>query len=98
MGIELQVIGKKEPGYLIKRKLRIGQDVTIRHSGKVERCIVIRTKRYTPTNVSFDKPAVMIKGFKAKAKGPISKGLNQYADLLALSGGKTNCYSSILYT
>jgi hypothetical protein len=28
----------------------------------------------------------MIKGSKYKAKGPISKGLNRYADIIALGG------------
>ena len=37
----------------------------------------MRTTRYTPTEVSFDKPAMIIKGTKAKAKGPISKGLSK---------------------
>jgi hypothetical protein len=40
---------KDKPGYLIQGKVRIGQPVTISYEGKVERCIVIRTKRYTPT-------------------------------------------------
>jgi len=84
--MKLYVVGKKEPGYLIRGKVRIGQEITIRHQGKVERCIVVRTKRYTPTEVSFDIATVMIKGSKAKAKGPISKGLGQHADVIALGG------------
>lgn len=84
--MKLVVIGKKEPGYLIRGKVKIGQEITIRLQGKVERCIVVRTKSYTPTGVSFDVAAVMIKGSKAKAKGPISKGLNIHADLIALGG------------
>ncbi|MBS0186309.1 MAG: hypothetical protein JSS34_08350 [Proteobacteria bacterium] len=84
--MKLEVIGKKEPGYLIQGKVRIGQEIVIRHQGKVERSIVVRTKRYTHTGVSFDQAAVMIKGSKAKAKGPISKGLNIHAEVIALGG------------
>ena len=80
--MKLKIMGKKEPGYLIRGKVRIGQEVTIRYQGRVETCIVVRTKRYTPTEVSFDVATVMMKG--SKAKGPISKGLNQHGDVLAL--------------
>jgi hypothetical protein len=52
MGKEVRVVGKKEFGYLIRGKAKIGQHVTFRVEGKVERGIVIRTKSYTPTNVS----------------------------------------------
>lgn len=84
--MKLEVIGKKEPGNLIRGKVRIGQEITIRHQGKVERAIVVRTSRYTPTEVSFDTNTVIIKGTKGRAKGPISKGLNQHMEERAIAG------------
>jgi hypothetical protein len=52
----------------------------------VERAIVVRTSRYTPTEVSFDTNTVIIKGTKGRAKGPISKGLNQHMEERAIAG------------
>lgn len=82
--MKLKIIGKREPGYLIRGKVKIGQEVTIRYQGKVEKSIVVRTKSYTPTEVSFDVATVMMKG--TKAKGPISKGLKAHADIIAIGG------------
>lgn len=73
--MKIKIIGRKEAGNIIRGKLRIGQEVVIRHKGKIEVAVVVRTRRYTKTEVSYDEAAVMIKGGKSRTKGPISKGL-----------------------
>jgi len=73
--MKVEVIGSPERGEVIQGKVRIGQEVVIRHKGKVEIGIVVRTKRYTKTQVSYDQAAVMIKGGTSRPKGPISKGV-----------------------
>ena len=45
--MKVEVIGSPERGEVIQGKVRIGQEVVIRHKGKVEIGIVVRTKRYT---------------------------------------------------
>ena len=76
------VIGRKKACHLIRGKVKIGQEVVIRLEGKVESGIVVRTRSYSRTMVSFDKAAVMIKGGATRVKGPISKGVGaEYAAL-----------------
>ena len=59
--MKVEVIGKKDEGFVIQGKVRMGQEVVIRRKGKVERVITVRTKRYTKTRVSYDKAGVMEK-------------------------------------
>ena len=47
--MKVEVIGKKDEGFVIQGKVRMGQEVVIRRKGKVERVITVRTKRYTET-------------------------------------------------
>ena len=82
--MKLQVIGAKTPGYMIRGKLGIGQEITIRHEGKVQRVVVVTTKKRTPTGVRYDKNQVMSKEQRVKVKGPKSKGLT--AEMQALGG------------
>jgi len=84
--MKLEIIGMKEAGYLIRGKVSIAQEVTIRHQGKVERVVVVTTKRMSPTGVRFDKARVISKEGKMKAKGLMSKGLSKHADIIALGG------------
>lgn len=84
--MKLQVIGAKAAGHLIRGRVSIGQEVTIRHEGKVKRVVVVATKKVTPTGVRYDINKVMSKESKTRAKGPISKGLNGQAEIMALGG------------
>jgi hypothetical protein len=80
------VIGSQKVGNVIQGKVRIGQEVVIRHKGKVAIGTVVRTKRYSKTEVSYDVAAVMVKAGTSRAKGPISKGLG--AEIIALSSSQ----------
>jgi sulfate adenylyltransferase subunit 1 (EFTu-like GTPase family) len=60
--MKVNVIGSGKEGRVIQGKVKIGQEVVIRHKGKVERGVVVRTKKRTPTEVSYGKAAIMIKG------------------------------------
>lgn len=71
--MKVEIIGGKEAGYVIQGKVRIGQEIVIRHGGKVERVMVVRARRYTKTRVSYDKAGVMSKG--EISKKIISKGV-----------------------
>ena len=82
--MKLQVIGAKEAGYLIRGKVSIGQEVTIRHEGKVKRVIVVTTKKVTPTGVRYDINKVMSKESKVRSRGPISKGLNKHVEIATM--------------
>jgi hypothetical protein len=73
--MQLQVIGSKIKGYVIKGKILAGQKVVIRHRGKIKRGHIIRTKGYTPFMVSFDKPAIVIFAEVKRIKGPVTKNL-----------------------
>jgi len=73
--MKVLVIGSQKEGRIIQGKVRIGQEVVLRHNGKVEVGIIVRTKRYTKTQVSFDEAAVMLKGSTTRARGPISRGV-----------------------
>ena len=81
--MKIIVIGSTEAGYIIRGKIRIGQDVVVRHKGKVEQGTVVRTKTYTKTLVRFDNVVVMLKKATTRIKGPISKGLE--ARLISLA-------------
>lgn len=81
--MKVVVIGSPITGNVIQGKVRIGQEVVIRHKGKVGIGVVVRTKRYTKTQVSYDTAAVMMKEGTSRAKGPISKGVG--ATMIALS-------------
>ena len=81
--MKVKVIGSQQEGRVIQGKVRIGQEVVMRHKGKVEIGVVVRTKRYTKTKISFDETTVMKKNDTSRAKGPISKGLS--AEITALS-------------
>lgn len=70
------VVGSTEVGHIIRGKIKIGQEVVLRHMGKVEQGEVIRTKQYTKTMVRFDNVVVMLKKATTRIKGPISKGLD----------------------
>ena len=67
---------------MIRGKLGIGQEITIRHEGKVKRVVIVTTKKPTPTGVRYDKNQVMSKEQRVKVKGPISKCLT--AEIQAL--------------
>lgn len=73
--MKVEVIGSKEIGRVIQGKVKIGQELVIRHEGKVKIVVVVRTRSYTKTKVSYDIAGVMIKGQGGKAKGPIAKGV-----------------------
>lgn len=73
--MKVEVIGSKDIGRVIQGKVRIGQEIVIRHNGKVEIAVVVRTRRYTKTKVSYDKAGVKIKEQAGRAKGPIAKGV-----------------------
>lgn len=60
--MKVSVIGSTKEGRVIMGKVRIGQEVVIRYKGKVERAVVVRTKRNTKTEVRYGKAAVMVKG------------------------------------
>lgn len=73
--MKVEVIGSKEIGRVIQGKVKIGQELVIRHDGKVKIAVVVRTRDYTKTHVSYDQAAVMVKGGSMRAKGPIAKGV-----------------------
>lgn len=73
--MKVEVIGSPIQGRVIQGKVRIGQEVVIRHRGKVMIGVVVRTRRYTKTNVSYDTAGVVVKEMGGRAKGPISKGV-----------------------
>ncbi|MBS1738821.1 MAG: hypothetical protein JSS98_19845 [Bacteroidetes bacterium] len=70
------VVGSIEAGHIIRGKIRIGQEVVLRHMGKVEQGVIVRTKHYTKTKVRFDNVVVMLNKSTTRIKGPISKGLD----------------------
>jgi ribosomal protein L14 len=67
--MKVEVIGKKEVGMVIQGSVRKGQEIVIRRKGKVERVVVVRTKRYTKTKVSYDRAGVIEKTEIGKKKG-----------------------------
>ncbi len=73
--MKVEVIGSKIEGRVIQGKVKIGQEIVIRHKGKVKIAIVVRTREYTTTKVSYDKTGVVMKEEGGRAKGPISKGV-----------------------
>lgn len=77
------VIGSDIKAEIIQGTIKTGQKVVIRHKGKVEKAIVVRTKRYNFSLVSYDVNTVMIIGNSSRVKGPISKGLKD--EIKALS-------------
>lgn len=73
--MKVEVIGSAEIGRVIQGKVRIGQEIVIRHGGKVKIAVVVRTRRYTKTKVSYDTAGVKLKEQGGRAKGPIAKGV-----------------------
>lgn len=73
--MKVEVIGSTEIGRVIQGKVKIGQEIVIRHKGKVKIAVVVRTRRYTKTKVSYDTAGVIIKEQGGRAKGPIAKGV-----------------------
>lgn len=67
--------GRQEIARVIQGKVRIGQEIVIRHKGKVKIAVVVRTRRYTKTMVSYDTAGVKIKELGGRARGPIAKGV-----------------------
>ena len=59
--MKVRVIGSDKEGNIIQGKERIGQEVVLRHVGKVKIGTVVRTKRYSRTNVRFSRVTVMLK-------------------------------------
>jgi hypothetical protein len=73
--MKVEVIGSTDIGRVIQGKVRIGQEIVIRHKGKVKIAVVVRTRRYTKTKVSYDIAGVVIKEQGGRARGPIAKGV-----------------------
>lgn len=73
--MKVEVIGSPIQGSVIQGKVKIGQEVVIRHKGKVMIAVVVRTRSYTKTKVSYDITGVVVKDIGGRAKGPISKGV-----------------------
>lgn len=77
--MKVEVIGSKEIGRVIQGggagKVKVGQEIVITHAGKVKIGVVVRTRGYTKTKVSYDMAGVVLKGQGVKAKGPIAKGV-----------------------
>jgi len=73
--MKVEVIGSPIQGSVIQGKVKIGQEIVIRHKGKVMIAVVVRTRSYTKTKVSFDMAGVVVKEIGGRAKGPISKGV-----------------------
>ena len=83
--MKVRVIGSEKEGNIIQGKERIGQEVVIRHGGKVKIGTVVRTKRYTRTQMRFSRVTVMLKNSTSRVKGPISKGLPETVRTLCTS-------------
>lgn len=81
--MKVLVIGSPISGHIIKGKTKMGERVVVRHLGKVEHGVIIRTKRYTKTKVRFDGVVVMLDNLMSRVKGPISKGLDSKVTSLA---------------
>ena len=73
--MKVEVIGSTEVGRVIQGKVKIGQEIVIRHEGKVKIAVVVRTRWYTKTKVSYDTAGVILKEQGGRAKGPIAKGV-----------------------
>lgn len=84
--MKLQVIGSEIKGEIIQGTVKTGNQVVIRHKGKVKKGIIIRTKQYNNFMVSYDTPAIIILGESNRIKGPISKGLKE--EIRALSNSQ----------
>ena len=57
--MKVKVIGNTNRGEVIQGKVITGQQVVIRHKGKVEKAIVVRTKKYNRHFVSYDDKSII---------------------------------------
>ena len=82
----MKVIVNGNIGEVIQGVVKVGNKVVIRYKGKVEKAIVVRTKKYNQHKVSYDQATVMIIGNNQRVKGPISKGMKE--EIKALSNSQ----------